>query len=126
MSVRITNTTTPARETRTVNYRNLSAGAVLVIAGALGMFAMPAAIIGPDDGAPPTTPAVITTADTPPKWVLVDDGVHWENNEPMVTCALGTPTSSTRLRRAIDPQVWRTTSPIVFTRGYLCPVGSNR
>lgn len=109
-----------------MNYRQLSAGAVLVVAGALGMFALPATIIGPDDGAPLTTPPIATTPDNPPKWVLVGDGVRWEANEPIVTCALGVPTSPTTRRVAIDPEVWRTTSPITFTRGYPCPVGSNR
>lgn len=65
---------------------------------------------------------LVTTAETPPRWAVLDNGVKWaDGRSPFVVCVLNTPTGRVTRDVRIAESQWLTTSPMAWTPGANCP-----
>jgi hypothetical protein len=98
-------------------------GGVTVLASTVLALALPAAGQRPVDPDPYAPSYLATTAETPARWAILDNGVKWTpgTTNPYVVCVLNTPTGRTTRTVPIPATVWRTASPITWTPGANCP-----
>ena len=98
------------------------AGVTLLAAAAVAL-ALPASTEPHPGGLDPYAPSyLVTTAETPARWAVLDNGVKWiDGNDPFIVCVLNT--SSGRVVRNVPISVahWRPTSPMAWTPGANCP-----
>lgn len=65
---------------------------------------------------------LVTTAETPARWAILDNGVSWvDGHHAKVVCVLNTPTGRVTRDVPIPLAQWATTSPMAWTPGANCP-----
>lgn len=101
----------------------LALSAVTVAAAGAAALAVPVHT-SPDTGRDPYAPSyVVTTAEQPPRWAILDNGVKWNlDGTPFVVCVLNTGDDVRPTRTVpVATTTWRTASPITWTPGANCP-----